>query len=291
VSLPNIIYQQALADPIAIAMAKSPTVDEGIVLKDLPDADFPTVNSFTPLNDGTAREEDTMNHVRSVYSSLMPKENNVVVVRADTLDPAIPDTAKQTSELSFAPKNPNSHPYTHKTVAQENLNLPPLELLSAETMESPSVAKPNNADDGSVTNEAQRVQTNAMLWSQYISPSINSPPLQPIIDMIRDPAADVTGHQEVVEDQLAARRDEGVVEGWKIPDVTAEVAQTVLKANSGIVMPSELVDPQDPATPAAEVAVEPRTSIDSPAQITIIPVISDMSSPVGEYVPSHQVVA
>jgi hypothetical protein len=236
------VFQQALADPFAISLAKTPeVVTEGVLLKELPNSESPTVNTYLPLNDGTATEEDTMNHVLSVYSSLMPKGDNLAIVRLDNADPPVPDSPAQIKQLSYKPTNPNFVEHAQSLVP-EKIDIPDQsQLLSSSTMEKISL---ENFDliRSNPYSQGLSTQQKAMAWSQYLSSSINSPPAQPILDLSKDAPEDTTGHQEVNEPTLAARKDEGVVEGWKVQDVKMDVAQVILKANQGLSVPSDLVD-------------------------------------------------
>jgi len=199
---------------------------------------YSETGAWSPTGDGTAMEEDLMNGVRSTYSSLIPKGDGVAVYRPDALVPAPPPPKAAEDASDFIPKEIGERS-TPSTPVQSVL-IPELAPYTTADMEHgiPTNGQTYGDDTQSFGPDVFTTvdQQSAMINSQFQSVKMDTPRIENVLAVSRDNGGDVTGLEQP-EGQIPGKKDSGIIEGTAAKDVSLTVAQEVIGATKGVIVP------------------------------------------------------
>eukprot|EP00299_Pterocystis_sp_00344_P005745 c17484_g1_i1.p1 GENE.c17484_g1_i1~~c17484_g1_i1.p1 ORF type:complete len:752 (+),score=216.87 c17484_g1_i1:29-2284(+) len=230
------------------ANATYPPVPGSDALASVPEIPLDSATEeFIPMHLGTAMEEDLMNAVRSHYSSLMPKGNNLRTDRPEANDPPAPPTEEMLNEMKFHPKDPNYRKLSR--TMQPHMLIPEIEPYTSSQMET---GVPQNSHVATDVMASSPVQYKAMANAQFQSSSIYSPPIASPSRVTREHSNDLTGTDRNKEGVLEPREDEPIVEGWEVKDVHLDVAQVKIGVSDGVPGPEPEVSTTDLQAQATE---------------------------------------
>lgn len=208
-------------------------------------------SNYLPPDDNTAREEDLMNGVLSHFSSLMPKGNDVAVIRPDALDTALPPTSKEIIETTFKPAEGNR--WAKRVTVKEALQPTPPEFDAPPVDKTIPIYDDGQMDEGVRTSNYKssgaatsyepfdHTQMGAMINSDNTLSMLNPPVTAPQL-VSEENHHDLTGLEPRHEPQLEARPDSVVIEGHDLPTVSLDKAQVAPAAASAIVAPEPEID-------------------------------------------------
>jgi len=201
---------------------------------------FSETSAWQPSMEGTAMEEDLMNGVHSVYSSLMPKGDGLAVYRPDATDSApsaLPPAALQAAQ--FKPKDGDFKIIQDTPI--QNVLIPEPAPYSTSDMEngtpaSGPIASGDCTQSGGPDVFTPVTQQSAMINSQYQSVKMDTPKIENIYAVSGDNKHDMTGLEQP-EGELPGKKDTTIIEGTAVKDVSLTTAQEVVGTTAGVVLP------------------------------------------------------